>query len=399
MLLFRYILGDLVPTFSVGLLIFTLVLLMDKVMRIVEWVVREGVSLLDVLKMFGCLLPSFFVLTLPTAVLLGVLLTFSRMHADNELYALKASGTSLYRLLPPVYLFGTMVTALSLFLTLWAGPRTARTFQSMFYSVASQNFLLGLKEGVFFDSLPGVVLYVENIVPEEHRIRGVFIADENLSKEEPIYYFAEEGRIEGDPEKGLFYLLLERGAVHRKAGSGRAYQVAHFDRYQVKIDLGDVLAAAGGGDRRRKTEELSLPELRQRIREREAEGKDVRKLLYALHQRIALPFATLVFCTLGVPLALLSQRAVRYTGFSLSIGVVLLYFILMQAGSGLAFAGRLPASLGAWLPNLVLGGLGVYLLWKKAEERPLKWLERYAEMVQVLQEAARRSLGGRVDEI
>ena len=84
-LLFRYLLGDLIPSFGIGLLIFTLVLLMDKVMRIVEWIVRKGVSVADVFKILGCLLPSFFVFTLPIALLLSVLLSFSRMYADNEL--------------------------------------------------------------------------------------------------------------------------------------------------------------------------------------------------------------------------------------------------------------------------------------------------------------------------
>ena len=119
-LLFRYLLGDLVPSFGVGLLIFTLVLLMDKVMRIVEWIIRKGVPITDVFKILGCLLPSFFVFTLPIALLLSVLLTFSSMYADNELYALKASVVSLYRLLPPVYAFGVFVTAVAVFLTGWA---------------------------------------------------------------------------------------------------------------------------------------------------------------------------------------------------------------------------------------------------------------------------------------
>lgn len=90
LLLFRFLLGDLVPSFGVGLLAFTLVLLMEKVMRIVEWIVRKGVSVTDVFKIFGCLLPSFFVFTLPMALLLGVLLTFSRIQSENEMYALKA---------------------------------------------------------------------------------------------------------------------------------------------------------------------------------------------------------------------------------------------------------------------------------------------------------------------
>jgi len=394
LLLSRFLLGDLIPSFGVGLLAFTLVLLMEKVMRIVEWIVRQGVSVAAVLKIFGCLLPSFFVFTLPMALLLSVLLTFSRIQSDNEMYALKACGVSLYKLLPPVYAFGIFVSALSLFLTGWAGPQSTRAFQSMFYSMATQNLFVGLKERVFFDALPNFVLYVENVVPEQNAIKGVFISDQTLS-DLPVYYFAEEGEVHGDAEKGTITLRLKNGAIHRSEGTQGVYQVIHFDRYRVKVNVGQMLMPRAGKGRKRQMEELTLPELRQEISKGGHEEKEERKLLLNYHQRLAFPCAALVFCALGVPLALLSQQAVRYTGFSLSIVVMLLFFVLMQLGSGLTFAGHIPAFLGAWLPNLVLGTMGGYLTWRKAEEKPLKVLDAYAQLVRDTQEALQRRFQNR----
>jgi lipopolysaccharide export system permease protein len=389
LLLSRYLLGDLIPSFGVGLLAFTLVLLMEKVMRIVDWIVRQGVSVAAVLKIFGCLLPSFFVFTLPMAVLLSVLLTFSRIQSDNEMYALKACGVSLYRLLPPVYAFGLFVSALSLFLTGWAGPQSTRTFQSMFYSIATQNLFVGLKERVFFDALPNFVLYVEKVVPEKNAIKGVFISDQTLS-DLPVYYFAEEGEVRGNAEMGTITLRLKNGAIHRSEGTQGVYQVVRFERYRVKVNVGQMLMPRADKGRKRQMEEMTLPELRQEIMKGGHEEKEGRKLLLNYHQRLAFPCAALVFCALGVPLALLSQQAVRYTGFSLSIVVMLLFFILMQLGSGLTFAGHIPPLLGAWLPNLILGTLGGYLTWRKAEEKPLKVLDAYAQLIRDIQEAVQR---------
>ncbi len=392
LLLSRFLLGDLIPTFGVGLLTFTLVLLMEKVMRIVEWIVRKGVSITDVLKIFGALLPSFFVFTMPMAVLLSVLLTFSRIQSDNEMYALKACGVSLYRLLPPVYAFGCLVTAACLFLTGWAAPRSAHSFQSTFYSMATQNLFVGLKERVFFDGLPNFVLYVENVVPERNEVKGVFISDQTLT-EQPVYYFAEEGEVRGNAERGTITLILKNGAVHRLEGSDLGiYQIAHFDRYRVRVNVAKLLMPRARSSRERRMEELTLPELRERILTGDHDEKEARKLGLNYHQRYAFPFAALVFCSLGVPLALISQRAARYTGFSLSIVVMLLFFVLMQAGSALTFAGTVPAALGAWLPNLVLGTMGVYLTWRKAEEKPLKILDAYAQLVRDLQEAIQSRL-------
>jgi lipopolysaccharide export LptBFGC system permease protein LptF len=160
------------------------------------------------------------------------------------------------------------------------------------------------------------------------------------------------------------------------------------------MNLGEMLLPRTGSERKRKTEELTLPELRRELREGPPSEDEARRLGLNYHQRIAFPFAALVFCTLGVPLALLSHQAVRYTGFSLSIVVMLLFFVLMQAGSALAFSGTVPTFLGAWLPNLVLGTMGVYLTWRKAEEKPLKVLDAYAQLVRDVQEGLRRRLRG-----
>jgi lipopolysaccharide export LptBFGC system permease protein LptF len=156
--------------------------------------------------------------------------------------------------------------------------------------------------------------------------------------------------------------------------------MARFDRYWLQIDVGQFFSSAKPKDP--SEQELTLPELREKIREQAGKGEAARKLLLNYHERFALPFGTLVFCTLGIPLSLLSQRSVRYTGFTLSIGVVLLYYVFLQLGTGLILAGRIPVVLGAWLPNLLLGSLGFYLLWKKAGERPTRILDGYADVAE-----------------
>jgi len=387
--LYRYLLREILPYFAVGLLVFTLILLMQRVIFIVEWIVRKGVPVLEVVRLFACLLPSFFVLTLPTALLLAVLLTFSRILADNELYALKAAGMSLVRLLPPVYLVGVLVAAVSLVLTTWAGPMAARGFQAIFINMATQNVFFGMKERVFFDGLPGHVIYVEHLDSEQERFDGILIKDQNFPGG-PVYYVAQEGRLHGDKQRGRIFLELRNGTLQRQVPAQGTFQMAHFDRYWLQVDVSRFFSSARREEP--ELEELTLPELEARIRAWTAEGKDTKKLLLNLHERFALPLGTLIFCTIGIPLSLLSQRAVRYTGFSLSIVVVLLYYVLLQVGTGLVLAGSVPVMLGVWLPNAVMGVLGVYLLWKKAGERPTRILDVYADAVQRMQEAMKNRL-------
>jgi len=388
-LLSRYLLSELVPSFFIGLFIFSLVLLMDKVIKIVDWIIQKGVPVADVVKMIGCLLPNFFVLAPPAAFLLSILLTFGRLNADNELCALKASGVSLYRLLPPVYLFSIVVFAVAFFLTTWAGPRSSRTFQSMFVSVATQNLFVGFKERVFFDDFPGFVCYVENIDSQEKVLRGVFIAQINYP-EKPVCYFAQQGRLALDSEEKGLVLELRKGTIHRNAFFNDYYQLTHFDKFRVQLDLAYMLMPTKS--RKPKMQELTLWELKDVIQEKIRTGENTRKYQFGFHRLIALPFAVLVFCTIGIPLGLFSQRAVRYTGFALSIGVILLYYVLMQAGFGLVQAGYLPPVLGAWISNLIMGALGIYLLWKKAEEKPMNIIDGIFQALQGFKEAVRQKL-------
>ena len=385
-ILYRYLLREIVPYFLLGVFAFTVILIMQRIIEIMEWIVSKGVPLPDVLRLFACLLPGFFVLTLPTALLLAVLFTFSRIHADNELYALKAAGMSLYRLLPPVYLVGVFVTGLSLFLTTWAGPLAMRGFQSGFITMATRNIFFGMKERVFFDGLPGYVIYIERLDSEQERLEGIVIKDQNFPGA-PVYYFAREGWLRGDKQRGKIFLELHDGTMQRSLASEGTFQLARFQRYWLQIDLSRFFVSPGAHER--SDPELTLPELADRIRQRSEKGEEVNRLLLNYHERFALPLGTLVFCTLGVPLALLSQRAGRYTGFSLSVGIVLLYYVLLQLGTGLVLTGRLPVFLGVWTPNLVLGVLGVALLWKKAAERPTRILDGYADAVHWLQETIR----------
>lgn len=388
-LLDLYLLRELLPPFGLGLLIFTFVLLMDKIMRIVDWIVRQGLPLSDVAKIFACLLPNFLVLTLPTALLLAVLLAFSRLQGDNELDALKASGVSLYRMLPAVFSLGVVVLSVCLFLTAWAAPRSMQTFQQLVFSAAGRNLFWGLKERVFFDEFPGFVLYVEHVNPERGELEGVFLADENFP-EGAMYYLARRGRIQSDAETGTVTLELVDGTLHRSVPARDLYQIATFDTYRVRMDLAAMLAPRE--ERSKKVEELTLGELRDEARRRADAGQDASKYWISYHQRLALPFGAIVFCVLGIPLALVSPRGAKYTGFTLSIAVVLAYFVLLKGGSGLVRAVGVPASLGAWLPNVVLGALGGYLFWQKSEEKPFRRLERLGDRLWDLQERAARML-------
>src|SRR5665647_2869316 len=113
-ILFLYIVREISSLFLLGIVIFTLVLLMGRLITLTDLVVSHGVPFADVSRMILYLVPSFLVFTIPMAFLLAVLLAFGRLSADNEIVVIKASGISLIQMLPPVIVCAVVAVLLAL---------------------------------------------------------------------------------------------------------------------------------------------------------------------------------------------------------------------------------------------------------------------------------------------
>jgi lipopolysaccharide export system permease protein len=115
-------------------------------------------------------------------------------------------------------------------------------------------------------------------------------------------------------------------------------------------------------DRERSPREMTLTELAQAVREAKGSGQSPAAFAFQIHQKFANPVAALVFVLVGAPLGIQVRRSGRGASLALSVVIALAYYLLMVAGEGLATQGRMPAAAGAWLPNVVAGGLGLALL-------------------------------------
>ena len=118
----RYVFREMIPPFLINLILFTFIFLMAKILDITDLVVNHGACVSSVLIMLIYFMPSFLVFVVPMSIMIGVLLAFLRLSNDNEAVALKAGGFSIYRLLPPVFVFcliGCLVTG---FMCIYGSP-------------------------------------------------------------------------------------------------------------------------------------------------------------------------------------------------------------------------------------------------------------------------------------
>jgi lipopolysaccharide export system permease protein len=376
-----YILKEIVPIFLIGLMTFTIILLMDKILKLIELIVNQGGSLSDVLMLFLYISPSFLIITIPVAVLLGTLLTFGRLSSDSEITAFKASGMSLYQLFFPISIFALATFLLTSLLIFYGLPWGNKGFKATLYRLAQSKADIEIKERVFNDAFRGLVVYADRVPLQGNHMEGILIHDQR-EKGKSHTILAKEGFIINNPESQEIILRLKSGDIHRVEPEAHTFQKIKFDTYDLKLELARTFAAI---EKKLKDYEMSIDDIQKKKEDVKKTGKDTTAYEVELHKRYAIPFTCIVFALIGVPLGIQPHRSGRSYGFILSILILLAYYICLTASEILAVRKIMPPYFAGWIPNLLFSGLGVYLLVKTARESPFKpivWLTEALDFIQ-----------------
>ncbi len=169
----RYILREMVVPFFLGLAIFTSILLIVRILKLVELVVNRGVPLAQMIRIFSYIMPAFLEVTVPMALLLAILVAFGRLSSDSEVIAMRAAGISLYRLLVPVAIFAGMVALLTAWLSVTARPWGNSHLRTGLYEIVKTRAAAGIKPKVFNDEFKDLVIYVDKIRPASDVLEGI----------------------------------------------------------------------------------------------------------------------------------------------------------------------------------------------------------------------------------
>jgi lipopolysaccharide export system permease protein len=361
----RYILRELAIPFVLGLAVFTSILLIVRILKLVEMVVNRGVPLGQMLRIFSYILPAFLEVTVPMALLLAILVAFGRLSSDSEIIALRAAGIGLYRLLAPVAGFATVVALLTLGLSLYARPWGNSLLRTGLYEIIRTRAVAGIKPKIFNDEFSGLVIYVDRIEPASDTLEGILIADTREPSMHNTVY-AENGSVFTNEALQTLTLRLERGGIYSAGAGGDGYQDTRFTTYDITLDLNTALAQLR--NRPKDASEMTLTELRAAIAANAAQGAPSFAERVEVQRKFSIPFACLVFAALGVPLGIQPSRAVHSRGFSLSLLLIFLYYMLLTFGQNLGERGALPPLPAVWLPNVVLSAVAAYLLARAARE-------------------------------
>ncbi len=337
---------------GVGLLTFALVT--GRLVKLTEMVVNHG--------LIAYILPAFLELTLGMAVLLGVLLGFGRMSGDQEMTAARACGVSLYRIAVPVMGVALVVYALASWFAFSIRPWANQRLEDRLYYLTRSKAAAGLREKVFNDDLPGIMVYVDRISDDDGTLHGVLISD-SRDPHQQTTIVGKSGIVLPD-EKGGTTLRLFDGSIFGTDSRRDQSHVTSFNIYDLTIR---PKGSASSSDR--DPEELSYGDLKARIAESREDGKPDYEAETELASRFTVPLATLLFAMLGISLGLKPARGGHSERFGVAVGLFFLYYGLMRVGRTLAERGRLDAFVAMSIPDLVFVVLAVWLFVRAAQDK------------------------------
>ncbi|MHB1673389.1 MAG: LptF/LptG family permease [Acidobacteriaceae bacterium] len=359
-ILTRYILGEVLSHTLVGIGLFTFVLFMPQLVQILELVVQDGASPMSVLKLVVFTLPNSLTVTIPMALLVGVLLGLSRLAADSEVTAMRACGFGVFQFVRIVAMVGVAAWFLGLFNSLYLAPKATTAMLKVENSLRDSQATFQVQPRVFYEDFRNSILYVQDVRLGRHASvwSHVFLADIS-DPVSPKITLAEQATVVAGQHHEL-RMRLRNGEQHEMPPNDPgAYNISTFAQTDLPIQIG-----SGQDTTRIGHSDVPILAMSNRQLSERAHSADGRWYQIELQKRYAYPTACLVLMLVGIPLGLSSRRGGKSMGFVLTIFLVFIYYFLSSTGMALARQQKIPVLLGVWGANLIFGMAGSLLLYQ-----------------------------------
>lgn len=332
----------------------------DQLKTIFNLIMRSGVPWNMAFMILGLHLPEIIVLTIPIGVLLGTLLVFNRLSGDSEIIALRTSGISFYRIMVAPLVFGVVTSLVSFAINETVVPVANRTSKKLeFLALYKSELPAGQTNFTYMERDRNMqlsrIFYIGNY--NGNSLANVIILDFTRDKLVQIISAASGmfNHGEWDLMKGRTYVL---------SGDSDLTRVMQFDKLvipgiknaQQALDAGHV-----------SPKDMNMMELYNYINVLKSSNAVDRALIVRFYQKFSQPLACLIVALAGAPLGLLARRSRSNVGLIYSAVVVFLYYVLQSSSGALGEAGRIDPLLAAWLPNIVIGVLGLIILYIRAK--------------------------------
>jgi lipopolysaccharide export system permease protein len=364
-LLYSYLAAEMLAPFFASFLIMNCVFFLVKLIPFLNFVLDLEIGVADFTRLFAYLFPNVFLYSIPMSAMLGVTIGFARLSSDSEILALKASGVSMYQIIPPVLVVTALIALLTSYFSIRLIPLSEISMKQLTYQLLKEKVNKGIKPHLFTEALGDVVVYVDEIDKENGEWQKVWVSDMRGVKN-PVITMASTGSMSSDIKNMDVTIELHNGSLHRP--DNKNAQILEFERYSIRVPLKPPESRETSAKRK---DILNMPELLQEAAAIEEDSVQKRKFLVEFHKRLVLPAGCLLISILGLPLGLQSRPGRKAIGLQAALAIFILYYILFTFGRTMAEESDIPVVVAMWAPNFLFFVLAVYWLFRVANEKPL----------------------------
>ena len=337
-------------------------LLLDKMLRLFDFVAVEGGPVGVVFKMLGALIPEYASLAIPLGLLLGILLAFRKLATSSELDVMRAVGLSYFRLLRVPYIITALLMAVNVALVFYVQPVSRYYYEQLEYELRSGALGASIKVGEFTTLADRMALRIEASEDDGRRLQGIFARVAN-DKGQVLSITAQEGAFLATTDSpDTIILRLTEGTIVQDTGN-QTPRVLSFTRHDLPIDLPQIEAFRARGDAER---EYILPELLRVGWNDDASEAKRDASLASFNFRMVEVVMMALMPLLAVALAIPPKRSTSALGVFVSIVMVVAYHKVNQYGEDIASLGRFDPILALWLPFVLFAALIGWMYYKVA---------------------------------
>jgi len=378
----RYVLRLALPPFLIALGVFTFVLAVEPILDRAKDLLAKGVSIPTAAWLLSCLLPSALALTIPMALLTGILIALGRLSGDRESVALVACGVSPFRLLRPLLMLALVAGGLDLYILVRAVPDANQTFNDIAFRTLTEQTAADIKPRVFYDRFPGKVLYIRDILPDG-RWSGVLVADAT-NPQRPSVTLADEGALVIDRDRRAVEMVLRQQSTYAPGRTDpRVYLTSSNEDLRTTISADSVF---GNAHTVPGLHDMTRAQLADAIEAHRLRGEPAHQEIIQGQQMFSFPVACLVFAVIGLGVGLNTRKEGRLAGLTLGLAIIMIYYATMglaeawaksaarsATAADLVAGGRvdLIATWARWIPNILVGLVGLLALWRQARPNGL----------------------------
>ncbi len=434
----RYVLWEHVPPFLFSFLIITFLLVIDYVPRIIDHVIDKNLSLVVVLELIGLNLAWMLALSVPMSVLVGTLMAFGRLTSDFEISAIKSSGVHLLKILTPVLLAGGLIMVGMIIFNDRILPDLNQRARILWGDISAMRPTLIFKSGIFVTDIPGYLVLIDHIDHSTSRVDGVRITDTRVPSK-PRIVVAQYGYLKMTDNAKNMQFTLHNGELHSlDLENPDNYRKLDFDTQVINISgTGSELVRTES--EYRTDREMPIAEMKQQVQqslagivplygkidttmrerfdylfsdsfkynqkvtpndsvalwlakldasglmrliERNKQQIDAKSLAtdrfqIEIYKKYSIPAASLAFILIGAPLGILTRKGGMGIAISISILLFIVYWAFLIGGEDLAERGIVSPFAAMWSANIILGAIGLYLLYIVVTEKPVfSWFRK-----------------------